>query len=56
VDVSAHGGGLVGGLLLGYAFLPSLNKHSDRKLKYLSLAGVSAAVLLLAVVFFALMG
>jgi rhomboid protease GluP len=56
IDVSAHGGGLLGGLILGYAFLPSLNRYADKKLKYLSLAGVSACMLLLLVLFFEMAG
>lgn len=34
IDNAAHLGGLLGGLLIGYAFLPSLKKPAENKLKW----------------------
>ena len=45
IDNAAHIGGLVGGLLIGYAFVPSLKKNDNLNLKYTTLALVTAAVL-----------
>ena len=56
VDVAAHAGGLVGGLLLGYAFLPSLNQYSNKKLKYGAILRITLVMLLVVVLFFELMG
>jgi rhomboid protease GluP len=39
IDNAAHIGGLVSGLLAGYAFLPSLKNPSSRNLAYLTTAG-----------------
>jgi rhomboid protease GluP len=56
VDVAAHAGGLIGGLLLGYAFLPSLNRYSDRKLKYGAILRISLVMLLVVMLFFEVIG
>jgi rhomboid protease GluP len=55
VDVAAHIGGFIGGLTLGYAFLPSLNKYSDKKLKYLTVAGAVTSVLAVAICYLTFM-
>ncbi len=44
IDNAAHIGGLVGGLVIGYAFLPSLKDFNNVKLKYTSIALVTAIV------------
>ncbi len=56
IDVSAHAGGLISGLLLGYAFLPSLNRFDDKQLKYKTLAGVGMAALIVLLLFFGAAG
>ena len=38
IDGAAHIGGLVSGILIGYAFLPSLNKSDNYPLKYASVS------------------
>lgn len=45
IDNAAHIGGLVGGFLIGYAFVPSLKKNKDMNLKYTTLGLVTAVVL-----------
>ena len=37
VDAAGHAGGLVSGLLMGYAYYPSLRKPWDRRLRYLTM-------------------
>ena len=44
IDNAAHIGGLVSGLIIGYAFLPSLKKHDNTKLKSLTI-GILSVVL-----------
>jgi rhomboid protease GluP len=34
IDNAAHIGGLIGGIIFGYAFLPSIKKSEDNKLKF----------------------
>ncbi len=38
IDNAAHLGGLLSGILIGYALFPSIIKHSNQKLKYLTIA------------------
>ncbi|MBZ4034763.1 rhomboid family intramembrane serine protease [Flavobacterium sp. 17A] len=45
IDNAAHIGGLVGGLVIGYIFIPSLKKPTETKLKFGSIAIISALVL-----------
>ena len=46
IDNAAHIGGLLGGVLIGYALVPSLKKNNDKVLSYTTLGLVSAAVLI----------
>lgn len=52
IDNAAHIGGLIGGVLIGYAFVPSLKKNKDRVLSYTTLGVVVAAVLITSFVVF----
>lgn len=52
IDNAAHIGGLVGGVFIGYAFVPSLKKSKDNVLSYTTLGLVIAAVLITAFVVF----
>lgn len=45
IDNAAHIGGLIGGLLIGYAFIPSLKKTHEGKLKYGTIALLSLIIL-----------
>ena len=45
IDNSAHIGGLVSGLVIGYAFIPSLKKHDNSALKLLTI-GILSIILL----------
>lgn len=45
IDNAAHIGGLISGLFLGYAFVPSLKKSKDNKIKY-------ATILILSILIF----
>jgi len=45
IDNAAHIGGLVSGLIIGYAFIPSLKKPEENNLKY-STIGILAAIIL----------
>jgi rhomboid protease GluP len=45
IDNAAHIGGLISGLVIGYAFVPSLRQYDNSKLKW-SITGILAAVLL----------
>lgn len=49
VDNAAHIGGLISGLLIGYAFVPSLKQFENNKLKF-STIGVMVALLLVSIV------
>lgn len=46
IDNAAHIGGLVSGLLMGFAFLPSLKKPDNARLSYVSIAAISVIVLI----------
>jgi rhomboid protease GluP len=41
IDNAAHIGGLLSGLLIGYAFVPALKKHENTKLNYLTISGLT---------------
>ncbi|WP_342328190.1 rhomboid family intramembrane serine protease [Pedobacter sp. FW305-3-2-15-E-R2A2] len=45
IDNAAHIGGLIGGLIIGYAFLPSLKKEDDSRLKFGTIALMSFLIL-----------
>ncbi|MCR6640595.1 MAG: rhomboid family intramembrane serine protease [Sporocytophaga sp.] len=45
IDNAAHIGGLIGGLLIGYAFIPSLKKTHEGNLKYGTIALLSLIIL-----------
>jgi rhomboid protease GluP len=46
IDNSAHIGGLVSGFIIGYAFIPSLKKPEQTKLKYSTISLLSLIVIL----------
>ena len=46
IDNAAHIGGLLGGIVIGYAFYPSIKTPSSSKLTYSAIALVSAIVIL----------
>ena len=46
IDNAAHIGGLLGGIVIGYAFYPSIKNPSSSKLTYSAIALVSAIVIL----------
>jgi rhomboid protease GluP len=50
IDNAAHIGGLVGGLVIGYAFLPSLKDFENSKLKYTTI-GLTTAIVVATSVF-----
>lgn len=43
IDNAAHIGGLLGGVIIGYAFIPSLRKADNAQLRYLTI-GISFAI------------
>lgn len=45
VDNAAHIGGLLAGLIIGYAFVPSLKQHENRMVKFLTVGALSVALL-----------
>jgi len=45
IDNAAHIGGLISGLIIGYAFIPGLKKPDDNNLKYINIASMTAIVL-----------
>jgi len=55
IDNAAHIGGLVSGLLIGFAFIPSLKKPELKKLHHLTLAGTTACILVAAAVIVAVL-
>ena len=50
VDNSAHIGGLISGMIIGYAFIPSLKKHTEKRIEVVSIFLLSAFTLVAAVV------
>ena len=48
IDNAAHIGGLLSGLVIGYAFVPSLRQHQNSALKFTTV-GIMSAVLLISV-------
>jgi rhomboid protease GluP len=52
VDNAAHLGGLCSGLLIGYAYFPSLKKPDDPDLQYKTVALVSALAIIFSVIFY----
>jgi rhomboid protease GluP len=45
IDNAAHLGGLLSGVLIGYALFPSIIKHSNQKLKYLTIACIGVVTI-----------
>lgn len=45
IDNAAHIGGLLGGLVIGFALVPTLKKHCDNKLKYGTMAILTTIIL-----------
>ena len=45
IDNAAHIGGLIGGLAIGYAMIPSLKKPDEKKLKYTTIALLAVLIL-----------
>jgi rhomboid protease GluP len=45
IDNAAHIGGLIGGLVIGYAFIPSLKKIDEHKFKYMTVGLLTVLVL-----------
>jgi rhomboid protease GluP len=45
IDNAAHIGGLIGGLVIGYAFIPSLRKPEEEKLKFGTIGLLSIVIL-----------
>jgi len=52
VDNAAHIGGLISGLVIGYALIPSLIKNENKGLNYGSLAALSVVIIVMCVVVF----
>jgi rhomboid protease GluP len=46
IDNAAHIGGLLGGLIIGYAFIPSLKKTDDNKLKFVTIGSLIILILI----------
>ena len=46
IDNAAHIGGLISGILIGYVFLPSIQKFNDVKIKFATITGTTLLVLL----------
>lgn len=46
IDNAAHIGGLVSGLLIGYALIPSLKNPAQKRLNQLTLVGITAFILI----------
>ncbi len=46
IDNAAHLGGLISGLFIGYAFIPSLKKNNENKLKFGTIGVVSIVILI----------
>jgi rhomboid protease GluP len=45
IDNAAHIGGLVSGMLIGYAYIPGLKKPEAKKLQYITMAALTILVL-----------
>jgi rhomboid protease GluP len=52
IDNAAHIGGLVGGFLLGYAFLPSLKAYDNQKLKYTTIGLLTTLIAVISFVLY----
>jgi rhomboid protease GluP len=52
IDNAAHIGGLLGGLVIGYAFIPSLKRPQDNKLKYVSISFLAVIIFISSVVIY----
>lgn len=52
IDNAAHLGGLVGGLIIGYAYVPGLKKPEMTSLKYKTVALLSALILTISVILY----
>lgn len=44
IDNAAHIGGLLSGMIIGYAYIPSLKKNSDAKFRYSTVAALTAVL------------
>lgn len=45
IDNSAHIGGLISGIVIGYSFVPSLKRKADLKIKYAIITALSAIII-----------
>jgi rhomboid protease GluP len=45
IDNAAHIGGLIGGLLIGYAFIPSLKAFDNKQLKYMTIGLLTSVIM-----------
>lgn len=45
IDNAAHIGGLIGGLIIGYAYYPSLKRPAQSNFQYVTMAGLSVLIL-----------
>jgi rhomboid protease GluP len=45
IDNAGHIGGLIGGIIIGYAFVPGLKRPENIKLKFITIAVVTAIIL-----------
>jgi rhomboid protease GluP len=50
IDNAAHLGGLIGGLIIGYAFIPSLKEPEEEELKYRAILYLSVLVIAFTVI------